>query len=140
MNVRAAEPSDLEWLAQRTGWVFTANARGLAAIDRLGVTRGCVGYDEWTPSSVRAHMAVDTPIAWRALLKLAFSYPFVECDKTLLLAVINSDNVRSNTLVRRFGFKEVHRVIGGWSKGVDLVMYQMHRDACRFLGRERKAA
>ena len=85
-------------------------------------------------------MAVDAPIAWRTLAPAAFRYAFEECDRSLILAVVASDNVRSNTLVRRFGFKEQHRIHNGWSKGVDLVMYQMHRDQCRFLSRERKVA
>lgn len=140
MRIRAAEQSDLEWLAQRTGWVFTQNARGVAAFDRLGRTRGVVGFDEWTPNSVRAHMAVAAPIVWRTLARPAFSYPFVECNKALLLAVVNSDNARSVQLVRRFGFREVHAVKDGWERGVDLLMFQMHRDECRWLRPERKAA
>lgn len=140
MKVRAANDNDLRWLAERTGWVFTDRARGVAVVDSKGRTRGVVGFDEWTPNSVRAHMAVDTPIAWRSLVGPAFRYPFEECGKTLILAVVNSDNTRSTNLVREFGFREVHRVSNGWSNGVDLLMFQMHRDECRFLSRERKAA
>lgn len=141
MRVTAAMPFEFRWIAERTGVVPTANARALKAVDAAGRIRGMVLYENWTPNSVQAHMAVDTPIAWRTLVGPAFAYPFDECGRGLLLAIVSADNPRSLSLVRRFGFTEQHRVRDGWAAGVDLILFEMRRADCRWLaGHERKAA
>lgn len=140
MKVTAATTEDMGWLIQRTGCALTPSARGIKAVDDTGRIHGMVAYDGWTPNAVSAHMATDHPAVWRTLLQPAFAYPFEQCDKRMLLVCVNSDNDRSVQLVRRFGFREIHRVQNGWSPSVDLLMFQMHREECRYLSRERKAA
>lgn len=140
MRVVAAEPKDFAWLIKRTQCALTFNARGIKAVDDAGRIHGMVAYDGWTPNAVSAHMATDNPAAWRSLIGPAFSYPFEECGRTLLLVCVNSDNARSVQLVRRFGFRQVHAVKNGWERGVDLLFFQMHRDECRWLQRGKKAA
>src|SRR5512140_1761639 len=106
---RASTPAELRWLEARTGAVLTGGARGIAAVDNSGV-RGVVAFDGWTPNAVQAHMAVDTPVAWRALLRPVFEYPFEECGRKLMLGIIPADNARSVRMTERLGFRLAHRV------------------------------
>lgn len=133
MRVAAGYSAAMAWLEARTGCVLTRNARAIQAVDGAGRIRGVVAYDGWTESSAQAHMAVDAPVVWRHLVRPAFRYPFVETGREVLLGIIPADNARSCALARRFGFREAYRVVGGWAKGVDLVVHEMRRGECRWL-------
>ncbi len=140
MMTMAADKLDLFWLCQMTGAVLTANARGIKAVDSRGHTRGVIAYDNWTENSCQAHMAVSTPIAWRTLLGSAFSYPFEELGRGLILAVIQSSNIKSLKVAAHMGFRMAHRVRDGWAIGEDLVMLELRREDCRWIQPQRKAA
>ncbi len=137
--VRAAPPAHFPWIAQRTGCKLTPEAEGIEAIDRDGRIRGMVLYDCWTENAVQCHMAFDTPIAVRSMLVPCFFYPFDECNRGLMLATIPAHNVRSRDLAEHFGFRETHRIRDGWNVGDDLVMFEMRREECRFLRRDKAA-
>lgn len=139
MRIRQASPNDLDWLEKRTGCVLTRSATGIAAHDKTGI-RACVAYDNPTHFSVQAHMAADTPIAWRSLIPSVFEYPFEACGKGLLVAVIAGDNRKSLDLASRFGFVTVGILEDGWARGVPLVTLELRKENCRFLSAERKVA
>ena len=133
MNVTAAGPADFTWLIEATQCALTPGARAIKATDAAGKVRGMVAYDWWTESACYAHMAVDTPVAWRSLVRPAFMYPFVECDRRKLLALIPSHNTKSWGLAKHFGFTVVHAIRDGWAVGDDLLLLEMRREDCRFL-------
>ncbi len=139
MRVEKVPQPVLSWLVDRVGCTLTAEARGLAALDEAGRIRGMVAYDGWTNSAVQAHMAVDSAIAWRSLLPRAFSYPFDECGRGVLLGLVRADNPRCLALTRSFGFREAHRIRDGADVGIDLILFEMRRAECRFL-KTRKVA
>lgn len=126
-------PSRFPWIEERTGCVLTRNARAIEAVREDGEIVGMVAYDNWTPASVQAHMAVDSAIVWRRLLRAAFDYPFRFAGKSLLIGIIAANNERSVAAVESFGFIETHRFIDGWREGVDLIVYEMRRKDCRWL-------
>lgn len=132
--IRAAPRSHLIWLENRTGAVLSREAKGIEAVDATGKVRGQIAYDNWTLNAVQAHMAVDTPIVWRSLRRPAFQYPFEQCDKGVLLGIIPSHNVKSVQTTRALGFRESHRVRDGWAKGDDLIVFEMRREDCRWIG------
>jgi hypothetical protein len=140
LTVKAAERGDFAWLVERTHCAVTESFRAIKAVDAIGRILGMVGYDLWTLNSVQAHMAVDSPIAWRAMLRPAFAYPFLEAGMGVILAVIPAGNARSVHLATRFGFRPVHRVRDGWAPGEDLIMLEMRREECRWLEPQRKVA
>lgn len=131
-TVRASR--DLDWIAKRTQGSYSTGARAIEAIDRAGRRVGMVGYDNWTPNSAEISIALESPIAWRALAKPAFQYPFSECDKGLLLARISSANKRSLQLTEHVGFKPTYRIEDAITPGVHLVLFEMRREHCRWLG------
>lgn len=114
---------------------LASNATAIEAVDRrTGRIVGMIGYECWTPNSVQTHMAVETPIAWRSLLRPTFSYPFEEVGVGVMLAIVPAHNARSIALVRRFGLHETHRIRDGWRVGVDLVVFELRKHECRFIG------
>lgn len=138
MIVRAAPSDHFPWLVSRVGCAITPAFRAIEAVDVRGNIRGMVGFDLWTANSVQAHMAVDTPIAWRSLLRPAFRYPFLEGGRGLILGIISAANAKSLAMARGLGFHETHRIRDGQSVGVDLVVMEMRREHCRWI--ERRAA
>lgn len=135
MRVEAATPGELEWLVERTEANLTDCARGIKAVDSSGRIRGMVAYDNWTHNAVQAHMAVDFPGAWRSLLRPAFSYPFEEAGKGVLLGIIPADNERSCRMTEAMCFRLAHVIEDGWREGVDLRVYQMRREECPWIAR-----
>lgn len=138
MRVVAGGANSAEWLEARAGCVLSRQATLVAAVKQGAPERirGVVAYDNWTENAVQAHMAVDSPIVWRHLLRPAFEYPFQQCGKNVLLGIIPSHNAKSVQMTRALGFKEAHRVKDGWAKGDDLIVFEMRREDCRFLGGE----
>lgn len=133
MIVGPAWGVELDWICQRTGCVFTPNAVAIKAMDRYGRTRGMVAYDGWTKSAVQAHMAVDTPIAWRHLIRPAFAFPFEQHGRSIIYAVIQASNQRSLQLAVHFGFVELHHYRDAWAVGEDIVVLEMRKENCRWL-------
>ncbi len=139
--VRAAPPEHYVWLARQSGCTLTPGFRAIEAVDSHGAIRGMVGYCDWTANAVRAHMAVDSPIVWRALVRPAFEYPFLEAGKGVVLGFVDGGNARSVRLTRRLGFREAYRIRDACAVGRDLVVFEMRREDCMWLPEPlRKAA
>lgn len=140
MRVLPATPADYPWIASRAQLCIGPQFRAIKAVDEAGRVHGCVGYDAWTQNAVSMHVALDNPAALRALLGPGFRIPFVEFGKGVVLATVLSTNARSLALVPKLGFREVARLREAWAKGVDLVLFEMRREECRFLGEQKKEA
>lgn len=128
-----------QWIASRLGLHLTPAARGICAVDGQGNVRGGVLYDTWMPNSVQAHMATDTPVAWRVLLPHVFVYPFLgpkadgEEGRGLIFSHIRSSNQRSLAMAKALGFRLAERIRDGFAVGEDLVRVEMRREECRWL-------
>ena len=133
MNVVAASADDFAWLVERTQCGVTDGFRAIKAERADGSIAGMVGYDSWTENAVSAHIALDTPVALKALLPAIFEYPFLECGKGVLLATIPESNRASWSLCLHLGFDVVARVPDGWDVGDGLVMLQMRAESCKYL-------
>lgn len=136
MIVRAAPPRDFAWLYQRTGFLLSGTGKAIEAVDAKGQIRGMVGYDDWTPGSVRMHVALDAPAAGRDLLRPAFLYPFVEVGVRVALAQVVSTHKRIVALALHLGFRETHRELRGWDDAGDIIFMRLDRASCRFLTRK----
>ena len=132
-HVRASH--NFEWLGKRLGhFHFSSAAKAIEAVDeRSGRIVGMIGYDGLTQNSAQVHIALDAPMAWRALSRPAFKYPFEELDRGVLIAMVSSQNWRSLCLTRHVGFFEKHRIRDGIARGVDMVLFEMRREECRWL-------
>lgn len=139
---RSAPAHHYDWIARRCAFAPTLDMKAIEAVDdETGRIVGMVAYLNWLPNSVQAHLALESPIAARALLRPAFTYPFLDAGRNYLLGVVNGKNAKSLRLLRHLGFRETHRIPHGVAAGADLVFHEMHRAECRFLtSGERKAA
>lgn len=141
MIVRAAPDTHLPWLAKRAQLVVSPTLRAIEATDEAsGRILGMVGYDSWLPNACSMHVALEEPIAARRLLGPAFGIPFIEMDLGLVLAWILSTNPRSLAFTRHLGFRETYRVADGWQPGIDLVLFEMRREQCRWIPRHERVA
>jgi len=128
------------WLMERCGLHSGDSLCVVEEVDSAGRTVGAVGFDNWTPNACRMHVALERPRACRKLVRAAFEYPFVQCDREVVLAEIREGNDRSLRLAKHLGFQEVLRVADGWERNEALVFFEMRRADCRWLQRQRKAA
>lgn len=133
MRAMAADDLDLPWYTARTKCKLTPGARGIKAVDIHGKIWGMVVYDCFTRNGAQVHVALDSPWAARCLLRMAFTYPFVECGFQVLMGLVPALHRKSLVLAKALGFRETHRVCDGWAPGVDLVLLEMRRDECRYL-------
>jgi len=140
MIVRAAHPSHYLWLMKRAGCAVTGAFRAIEAVDAQGEIRAMVGYDLWTATSVWMHVAIDSPVAGRSILRPAFEYPFLEAGRDIILATVRGSNLKARRLDEHLGFREVHRVKDGIAHGEDLIMFEMRKSECRWIKPARKAA
>ena len=133
--VRAAPRYHYDWIIDQTGLHISSAFRAIEAIEeKTGRIVGMVGYDDWTPNSVSMHMAIAYPMAVRTLVGPAFSYPFLEAQRKVILGVTPGDNERALKLNRHLGLREIYRIRDGWLDGVDMVIQEMRRDECRWIG------
>jgi hypothetical protein len=140
VRVVAATPDDVPWIVERAHCAPTSRFMAIKAVDNAGVIRGMVGYDSWSRNSCEAHVAVESPIAWRSLVVPTFHYPFEQMGLGVLLALIPAWNARSQQLVKRLGFRETYRIRDGFEIGVDNVLFEMRRDECRWLPQQVREA
>jgi RimJ/RimL family protein N-acetyltransferase len=131
--VQTAPPEHWPWLLNRIDACVTPVFQALEAVDDSGRIHAMVGYDFWTPNSVQVSVALDTPGGARAVLRPAFTYPFVVHGRKVLWAAVSSSNTEALKLDLHLGFREVHRIQDGHSDGVDLILLEMRRDECRWV-------
>lgn len=128
-HVKAASTFDFGWLATRAHCLITGDFKAIKVVDEEDSSIvGMVGYCNWKPNSVEAHIAVDKPIAWRALKGPAFTYPFIQAGRKIIFGVCTSDNKKSLRIIRHLGFRETHRVKDGWSDGIDMVLHEIRKE------------
>lgn len=134
MRVEAGTPEDCAYLTERTGYVPGSGFRSVVARRPDGSLAGFVGFDGWTPGAAWMHVATDAPGACRGLLRAAFSYVFEECGRSVALGSVRAGNARSLALAKRLGFSEVARLRDAWAPGEDVVLFEMRRESCRWIG------
>lgn len=122
--------SQFEFLTERTGQCVTPKARGIGHFGPKGLD-AMVVFDQWTPGSAEIHMAIDNPMATRALARAVIDYAFGETGRTVLLARIVSTNTRSVQLAEWLGFREVARIEDAWDSGADIVILRLHKSGVR---------
>jgi hypothetical protein len=131
MRLYGVKGAELQWIQDRLGLDLTPKAKGIAAVDAFGRTRGMVAYDDWTLGSCKVHICLESSLCLRYLLPDIFSYPFAHIQ--VLIGVTPGDNRRSLDLSRALGFEQRYAIENGHSPGVPLVISEMQRHHCRYL-------
>lgn len=115
---------------------ITPGFKGVKLVDG-DLIEAMTGYDLWSPNSVQMHIWVKAGHSLtRNFIRECFRYPFVQCGKGIVIGVTVGNNVAALELNRRIGFVVKYRVKDGWELGTDLVIQELRREECRWLGPE----
>ena len=124
------------WVAERVGrdtpWVTEATL----GLEQDGVLVAGIVLDMYEPD-VRASMhCAGTGKTWlnREFLYACFDYAFNYLNLKVLINYVSSENVDSLKFTKHIGFKEIACVPQAWDGVNDMVLFQLHRDDCRWLG------
>lgn len=129
---------DWQYIHNLTSAIATADTCGVVAEDEVGDPIGMVVFDSLTPNSAQAHIAMTNSFkAIRAgLLNAAFEFVFRVLDKGVLFGLVPECNAVALRFDKHMGFKEVQRLNDAYDVGIDYVVLEMRREACRWLAGE----
>lgn len=105
-----------KWLNDRIGLHWSTDFRALARIvDSEPV--GVVGYEGFTGTACRMHMAGEGRWITRKFIRMALRYPFVVLDLKMVFGVVPSGNKVALDIDLRLGFTELIYVPGAHPDG-----------------------
>lgn len=105
-----------DWLHKRIGLPWSTDFRALARIVD-GQIVGCVGYEGFTGTSCRMHMAGEGNWITREFIRKAFGYPFNVLHLPMVFGVVPSGNKTALEIDLRLGFTEIMYVDGAHPDG-----------------------
>lgn len=105
-----------DWLHKRIGLPWSTDFRALARIVD-GKIVGCVGYEGFTGTSCRMHMAGEGNWITREFIRKAFGYPFKVLKLPMVFGVVPSGNKTALEIDLRLGFTEIIYIEGAHPDG-----------------------
>lgn len=105
-----------KWLKDRIGLHWSTDFRALARVVDAEIV-GVVGYEGFTGTSCRMHMAGEKGWISREFIRLAFMYPFNSLGLSMVFGVIPSGNTAALDIDLRLGFTELIYVPGAHPDG-----------------------
>jgi L-amino acid N-acyltransferase YncA len=129
-------PERLEWAARIIGIrAFRNDAKILSVMDGEEV-KAVVVYDTWGEVDVSMHVASDGGRSWlsRAALVHFFAYPFIQCGKRRVTALVPAKNAHALHFDEKLGFKR-EGLFRCAMPGDDLVALGMLKEECRWIPR-----
>lgn len=121
--VRSRIPGVKSWLGQH---------KSLAACEGERIL-GAVVFDGFTPFDCNVHVAIDDRrCVTRHVLKVIFSYPFVQLGLKRVSAQIPQSNIQSLRLAKHLGFTEEGRKREGMGDEDEIIL-GMLKSECRWL-------
>ncbi len=124
---------DWGWVSALIPVAYRQDMRGIVAIKDF-IPVGAVLLEGWTHNGCFGHMAATTPLVWKyGLHKEVFNYVFNTCGRKFMLGLVPEDNTPSMRLSKRLGFEEVYRIEGGFSDGVDMILFKLDKENCIYL-------
>jgi len=116
-----------DWMTKLNKVPWSSDLRTIGLMREDGTIAAAVGFNGWQTHSCFMHVAFATAHSMtRDLLKAAFDYPFVQCGKDAVYALIGKENDECLRLVRKLGYRET-------TQTVDCVMFEMLAQDCRWL-------
>lgn len=132
--IQAANATDVEQFMKATSYRPTEDFKGVKLV-REGELVAMAGYDFWTPNAVQMHIWIPKKSGFtREFIREGLRYPFQIGNRKLIVGVTPGDNLLALEFNRRIGFVQKYRVKDGWSDGVDMVLQELRREDCRWLG------
>ena len=130
--------TDWDWVSRFVECKLCQDTRGIVA-ERDGEIQGAVVLDSWSYTGVQVHLAAPNPMVWRhGLHKEVFEYVFETCDRLYIMGMTPADNADAVRFNKHIGFSPVYVVRDGFKAGVDLILFDVRREDCRYLERNKQ--
>ena len=125
---KSGEPPVIwQWMARLNNVPWSSDLRTIGLMRSDGSLAAAVGFNGWQTNSCFMHVAFDSAHSMtRELLRAAFKYPFVDCGKEAVYALIGKENSDCLRLVKKLGYRE-------FANTVDCVMFEMKAGECRWI-------
>lgn len=121
------QPILWQWMHRQNQVPWSSDLKMIGLMRSDGSIAATVGFNAWQTDSCFMHVAFDSPHSLtRQLLRAAFRFPFVQCGKLAVYALIDKHNKECLRLVRKLGYREAFQT-------VDSVMFEMLSDECRWI-------
>lgn len=114
--------------------VRTADMKGIA-LKRDGQTIAGAVYVEFNGSNVFIHLAGSPGERWltRDFIYWGFHYPFIQLGCRRITCCVDVDNVQSRIFCEHIGWKPEAVLKHAGMNGVDVIVYVMFREDCRYV-------
>lgn len=134
-------PSDWDWINQQVGILQVEDTCGITAVDmETNETVGCCVMDNWTANSVQAHFMISSPLVLRhGFLEECFDFMFNHKGVKFIYGMVPADNDKALKLNKHMGFTERLRLPEAFADGVDYVVMELEKKACKHLPEVRVA-
>lgn len=121
-------------LLEISGVQPTMDLKMLAWVDD-GKIRMVVGFNAFVGKICQMHIAIVPGYKYtpKEMIYAVFHYVFIQANRDLVLATVNSKNEAAIKYDQRIGFKEMWRLPKMHDDGGDIVVLGMHRSECRHL-------
>lgn len=132
---------DWGWFQLHQRFLRVGDMTGIMAID-MDTNRTVAGvlFDTWTENSCQAHIVIEEPMVLRhGFLEECFNFVFNTANRKMLLGYVSSNNEKAMKFDKHIGFEEVHRIKDGFADGIDIIIYQMLKENCRFIEQKKEA-
>ena len=132
--------TDWDWICSYLDMSWSDNTTGIVAQDESGLLAAMV-CENWTENSVQCHFIMQNKKAFRNKFHYeCCRYVFTLGDREKMIGIVPSDNEKALKLDKHFGFTEVATIKDAFSKGVDAVIMELHRDSCPYWEKPKIAA
>ena len=112
----------------------SAGMQGLGLIKDDELIAG-VMFDDYNGSNMWMHVAAIPGRRWmtRDFLYATFAYPFLQLNIRRLSGWVEADNIDARKFDEHIGFKQEAVLKQAGRNGVDVIIYSMFKDDCRFI-------
>lgn len=112
----------------------TPNQKGICLV-RDNEVQAAVCYDWFTGTNCFMHVAAKPGARWmtRDFLKWTFHYPFVQQGLQRVSGWVEANNTAARRFDEHLGFKHEATLEGAGQSGVDVLIYTMKRQDCRYV-------
>lgn len=138
--VFGADAEISQWVARQIpGYAVGPGSRALGVIKRDQLVAGVV-FERYNGVHVEVAIAAVTGSRWadRRTLFALFDYPFNQLGCEAITVLVSSTNLESLNLAMKLGFQPQAYVPFAAPDGSTLIVLQMFRSACGWIGNEQK--
>jgi len=141
MIIRALHiPTDWDWVKEHIPLALSETTKGVVC-EHEGKLLAATICEKWTDTSVQAHIICQDMRALKhGFHNECFNYIFNQCGREKIIGTVPSDNKKALKINKHLGCKEIFRIEDAFSKGVDAVVFELHRNDCIYLKKDKEAA